>query len=292
MSDPRWRDSDPRPMYRGEQRPAARRQPLPRERDQRGHGPRDRDPGGRDSRGLDARRPRGRDRRTPDWQEPGPWDAGPGEGDGRPLARDGRRPAQGDGRLHWGALPGVLGVCIVVGGAALGALVSAVTSSQPGLMLSAFVVVSTVCAVLAVRPASVYRIIPVPALAYLVASVMTGLAVNQNGTTLTALAVGAAQWIASGFVAMLIATVIAIVATIVRRPRAKGGPPRSPNPGPGRGPGGSSRSPRAASGRPGRPQDDRPRWPQEPRIRRTQDRDADSLSTAAFPDWHREARNG
>lgn len=206
--------------------------------------------------------------------------------------------------MHWGALPAVLGVCMVIGGAALGALVSAVTSSQPGLMLSAFVVVSTVCAVLAVRARSVYRIIPVPALAYLVASLMTGLAVNQNGTTLTALAVGATQWVASGFVAMIIATVIAIVTTIVRWPRGDGGPRRSPA----RGPDGRSRSPRPPADRPRRPrdetprrsredparrpQDDRPRWPQEPRIRRTQDREADSLATTAFPEWHREARNG
>jgi hypothetical protein len=218
----------------------------------------------------------------------------------------------------------VLGVCIVIGGAALGALVSAVTSNPPGFLLGAFVVLATGCAVLAVRPTSVYRIIPVPALAYLVASLLTGLAVNQAGTTLTALAVGATQWVASGFAAMIIATMIAIVATIVRWPRSKGGPGRLPGPRRGRGPGGRDRprSPRAddrprgprapadqhrrwddppgrprdgrpVAGLPRRPPEERPRWPQEPRIRRTQAREPDSLATAAFPDWYqREGRHG
>lgn len=268
MSDPRWRDSDPRPFYRDEQEPSARRRPLPRER--------------------------GRDR-NPGWQEPGSWAYGH---DGRP-ARGGRPPAEEEetygARPHWGALPGVLGVCIVVGGAAVGALVSAVSSSPPGLVLSAFVVAGTLCAVLAVRPRSVYTIIPVPALAYLVASMMTGLAVNQNGTTLTALAVGAAQWIASGFAAMIISTVIAIAVTIIRRPRNHGirGPRRPPRATSSRATDPRSRRAPETRRAPGSRRTPDPRAGPRRDHDRTADRPAGSVATTAFPEWrHREGRNG
>jgi uncharacterized protein DUF6542 len=269
MSEPRWSDADPRPLYRDEQGKPARRQPLPRERDQG------------DRRG----------RNQPDWQEPDPWGYGPSD---RPT-RGGRAPEPEVSRPRWGALPSVLGVCIVIGSAALGALVSAVTGHQPGPLLSVFLVVGTICAVLAIRPRKVYTIIPVPALAYLVASLMTGLALNQDGTTLTALAVGATQWVASGFVAMIIATVIAIAATIIRWPRNHGirGPRRPPRGTPARATG--TRSRRAPDTRrtpDSRRAPDTRRTPDtRPRPRRDQDR-ADSVATAAFPEWRREGRSG
>jgi hypothetical protein len=270
MSDPRWRDSDPRPLYRDEQGPATRRQPVPRERgrDWRPGGP---EPGswayGHDDRPARGARPPAR---VNAWLADGPPD------DAQPHG----------GPLRWGAMPGVLGVCIVIGGAAVGALVSAVTSSQPGFVLSAFLIAGTVGAVLAVQPRSVHAVIPVPALAYLVASVLTGLAVNQNGTTLTALAVGAAQWVASGFVAMIASTVIAVAATIVRRPRNQRAPRRTLPPAQ------ASRSRRPTGDRSRRLAGDWPRRAQDARPRRAPDRRADSVATAATPEWYRERRNG
>jgi hypothetical protein len=105
----------------------------------------------------------------------------------------------------------------VIGSAALGALVTVLTRSQPGSVLGVFLVAGTVAAALAVQPRSGYLIIPVPALAYVVAAAMAGLIRDRaTDTSGAALAVSAAQWIASGFLAMIAATVLAIAVTAAR----------------------------------------------------------------------------
>jgi len=111
-------------------------------------------------------------------------------------------------------------VFVVIGCAALGTLVTVAAGTEPGPVLGATVVAGTAVGALAVRPRSVYVIIPVPALAYVVAATVAGLIHDRAGdTSLTGLAVHAAQWIASGFVAMGIATLLAIAATALRWPR-------------------------------------------------------------------------
>jgi hypothetical protein len=78
-------------------------------------------------------------------------------------------------------------------------------------------VAATLAAALAIQPGAVYRIIPVPALAYLVMASVAGLAGDRAaGTSHTALAVSAAQWIASGFLPMTVATLLAIAVTAIR----------------------------------------------------------------------------
>jgi hypothetical protein len=94
-------------------------------------------------------------------------------------------------------------------------------------VLGLCVVAGTLVAALAVQPRAVYRIIPVPALSYLVAAVLTGMIHDRaNGTSGTALAVGATQWIASGFVAMTAATLLAIALTAARFRSGRQGPRR------------------------------------------------------------------
>jgi hypothetical protein len=123
-----------------------------------------------------------------------------------------------------GSRPGRLGVFVVIGCAALGTLVTVAARTEPGPVLGAAVVAGTAAAVLAVRPRSVYVIIPVPALAYVVGATAAGLIHDRAAdTSLTGLAVHAAQWIASGFVAMSIATLLAIATTAVRWPRRERG---------------------------------------------------------------------
>lgn len=91
---------------------------------------------------------------------------------------------------------------------------------QPGNLLGAFIVAGTLAASLAVRPQAVYLLIPVPALAYPVAAAAAGLANGQaDGKSHAALAVGAAQWVAGGFLAMSVATILAIAVTVARRRR-------------------------------------------------------------------------
>jgi hypothetical protein len=106
---------------------------------------------------------------------------------------------------------------VVIGSAALGALLTAVAGQQPGAVLGVFVVVGTLIAGLAVRRRTGYLIIPVPALSYLVAAMIAGLIYDRsNDASRAALAIDATQWIAGGFVAMAIATLLAIVIFAVR----------------------------------------------------------------------------
>jgi hypothetical protein len=117
----------------------------------------------------------------------------------------------------WGSLTGRGGVCIVVGGAALGALITVLAGTGPGPVLGVSLVAATLAAALAIQPGAVYRIIPVPALAYLVMATVAGLAGDRAaGRSHTALAVSAAQWIASGFLPMTAATLLAIAVAAIR----------------------------------------------------------------------------
>ncbi len=114
-------------------------------------------------------------------------------------------------------LQGGLGVCIIVASAAIGAIVTMVTRSAPGSLLGFFVVVGTVVAALAIRPRTGRMIFPVPVLSYLVAALLSGVVFDRSAdSSKTVLAIGAAQWIANGFRAMVLATVLAVMITTVR----------------------------------------------------------------------------
>ena len=172
-------------------------------------------------------------------------------------ARGRRNPRRSPGAGRWGALQGGLGVCIIVASAAVGTIATMVTRSAPGFLLGLFVEAGTVVAALAVRPRAGRMIFPVPVLSYLVGALISGFVFNRSGTSKTALAIGAAQWVANGFFAMALATVLAVAIITVRwylwrrsRPPARevrrspgglGGPPGRP---------GTTRT-RVGSGRPG-----------------------------------------
>ncbi len=114
-------------------------------------------------------------------------------------------------------MPGWFGVCLVAGTAALGALATAATGAGPGTALGVCVLLATLAAAFAVRPRAACLLIPVPALAYVVAAAVAGLARGHAAAvSRTALAVSAAQWAASGFLAMAAATAAAIAITAVR----------------------------------------------------------------------------
>jgi hypothetical protein len=191
-------------------------------------------------------------------------------------------------------MPGRAGVSITIGSAALGALITAVTGSQPGFLLGFLLVVGTAAAVLAVRPGAVYLIIPVPALAYVIGAALAGLVSDRaTGTSGTALAVNGTQWIASGFIPMSVATGLAIVTTLMRWYASRRGQrvpergPRDPRRGP-QDPGRSQRGPgrdQPGSGRrPGTGADDRRR--QQPTRTRSERRRSDR-----DPDYPMPARN-
>jgi Domain of unknown function (DUF6542) len=109
-------------------------------------------------------------------------------------------------------------VAIVAAGAALGALMTAMTGGQPGTLLGVFLIAGTLAAALAVRPGAAHLIVPAPPLAYLAGATAAGLFVMPAGTmSRTGLAVSVLQWMAHGFLEMLIATGAALALTVIRR---------------------------------------------------------------------------
>jgi len=150
----------------------------------------------------------------------------------------GNGPRDGGGRLSriWqGSLRGGLGVCVIVGSAMIGAIATIVTKSQPGSVLGLSVLAGTVAAALTVQPQTGRLIFPVPALSYLIAALGVGV-VHDRSADKTQIAVGAAQWVASGFFVMVLSTLLAIALTTVRwfmwrRDQRGPVPPEWPEPG-------------------------------------------------------------
>jgi hypothetical protein len=112
----------------------------------------------------------------------------------------------------WGTRPGRLGVFAVVAAVLLGLVVTVLSGSDPGVILGVLLVAGTVVGALAVRPAATYLLFPVPAPAYAVAAMIAGLIHDHAAdTSLTALALNAGQWIAAGFIPMVVATALAVL---------------------------------------------------------------------------------
>jgi len=136
-----------------------------------------------------------------------------------------------------GTLSGGLGVAIVAASTALGASATMLTGKEPGSILGIFVFIGTAAAAVTVRPQAGRLIIPVPALSYLIAAMVTGVIYDHSAdASKTALAIDAAQWIANGFFAMALATVLAIVLVTARwvlwRRQRPGSPAPSASAGP------------------------------------------------------------
>jgi hypothetical protein len=110
------------------------------------------------------------------------------------------------------------GVVIIAACAALGALVSVILGGDgPGATLGLLILAGTVAAGLVVSPRAAYKIIPAPALAYLAAAVLAGLARDHAlATSKTAISLIAVQWIAGGYRWMIAATTAAILLTATR----------------------------------------------------------------------------
>lgn len=152
----------------------------------------------------------------------GPYDIGAyrysGQPDSAGTGKSGAgRPAPGRAPRWWGSRPGRLGVFLVIAGALIGLIGTVLTGSEPGLLLGAGLILGTVCGTVAVQPRAAFLIIPVPALAYVVAAVMAGLVHDHAlDTSRTALLVSLTQWIAGGFLAMVTATLLAIAIAAIR----------------------------------------------------------------------------
>ena len=118
-------------------------------------------------------------------------------------------------RIWQGSLHGGLGILVIAGSAVIGTIATIVTRNQPGSVLGLFVLAGTVAAALTVQPRTGRLIFPVPVLSYLVGALVSGVVYDRSANK-TEIAVGAAQWIASGFFVMVLATLLAIALTTVR----------------------------------------------------------------------------
>ena len=99
----------------------------------------------------------------------------------------------------------------------MGTIATMLARSTPGRLLELFVIAGTVAAALAIRPSAGRTILPVPVLAYLVAALISGVVFDHEAASSNAaLAIGAAQWVANGFFAMVLATVLAVAITLAR----------------------------------------------------------------------------
>jgi hypothetical protein len=108
-------------------------------------------------------------------------------------------------------------VLLVIAGTLAGLLGTVLAGSEPGFALGAGLIVGTAAGAVAVRPRSTYVVIPVPALAYVVAATVAGFVHDHAiDTSRTALAVGLTQWIAGGFLIMIAATLLATAIAAIR----------------------------------------------------------------------------
>jgi hypothetical protein len=156
-------------------------------------------------------------------------DAGPGQ-PGRAGSRAGAGRRRAPGR-RMGAMPTRFGVVVICAAAAIGGFLTVVTGGQPGLTLSVLLLIGTAIGTLAVRQRGSYFLLPVPALAYLVAAMAAG--VSHDPSVLhshTQLALGALQWLAAGFLAMISATLLVAAIVVLRWWLGRRGSPRAGEP--------------------------------------------------------------
>ena len=152
----------------------------------------------------------------------GPYDIGAyrysGQRDSAGAGKSGvGRPAPGPAPHWWGSRPGRVGVLLVIVGTLAGLLGTVLAGSEPGVALGAGLIAGTLAGTAAVRPQASHLIIPVPALAYVVAAVLAGFIHDHAiDTSRTALAVGLTQWVAGGFLIMIAATLLAIAIAAIR----------------------------------------------------------------------------
>jgi hypothetical protein len=118
---------------------------------------------------------------------------------------------------RWGSLPARRGIAVVLSATVIGAVANLIAGGAPGAVLGVLLTVGAAAAAVGVHFRRAYLLIPVPALAYVVAATATGL-FHYRGVEIshTALAVSATQWFAGGFLWMAAATIGVIAITSVR----------------------------------------------------------------------------
>ncbi|HEV3380157.1 MAG TPA: DUF6542 domain-containing protein [Trebonia sp.] len=113
--------------------------------------------------------------------------------------------------MAWRVPTGV-SILIFLVAAIIGAVGTVATHRDPGFLLGLMIIVGSCVAALCIPRKSVYLLIPLPALTYLVLCSVTGYIHDRSlGTSTTALASDFTQWLAGGFAGICLATVLVLL---------------------------------------------------------------------------------
>ena len=139
---------------------------------------------------------------------------------GRPGggALDGFDALRSGGLLRWLGTMSTLTAALVLAGATLiGVVLTLITGKEPGNLLGFFVIVGSLAAVLGVRRGAVHLFFPIPALAFFVAAVATGI-VHDRELASSTVGLGSVftQWVAGIFWPAVVATALVLLVGGVR----------------------------------------------------------------------------
>jgi hypothetical protein len=120
--------------------------------------------------------------------------------------------------LSWvGRLPEKGAVLVFAGIMALGTILTVVMGQDPGFLLGLFLILGSVAATAAVRRGAAHKFIPLPALAYLVAATVTGMAHDPESLNSTRqFLLDFLTWIGGAFVAVTASTILVVLIALSR----------------------------------------------------------------------------
>jgi hypothetical protein len=141
-------------------------------------------------------------------------DGGPrrpaGSGAGRTGGLSGSRP--GALRRWLGGISLLVAVLVLAGATLIGVILTLIAGKEPGLLLGVFIIIGSLAAVLGVRRGAIYLLFPLPALAFFIGGVLTGLVHDSQLTSsTTGLAASFPQWLAGVFFPMVVATILVLL---------------------------------------------------------------------------------
>lgn len=129
------------------------------------------------------------------------------------LAADGLNGLRSGVLLRWlGSMSTRTAMLVLVAATVVGVVLTLATHEDPGDLLGIFIVVGSLIAVLGVRRGAVYLFFPMPALAFFVGAVATGIVHDRQLASSTAgLATSLLQWIAGIFFPAVVATIVVLL---------------------------------------------------------------------------------
>jgi hypothetical protein len=149
---------------------------------------------------------------------------------GPPDALDGLRSGA---LLHWlGTMSTLTAALVLIGATVVGVAVTVIARMEPGNLLGFFIIIGSLAAVLSVRRGAVHLFFPMPALAFFVAAVATGIVHDRQLASSTAgLGASFTQWVAGIFWPAVVATILVLLVGggrwLLKRPLVTGQSPLS-----------------------------------------------------------------